>query len=61
MIRLLILDPEPSVQQGLQMRLEMEPDLRVGHEGDLAAALTFLADARTDVVLVDPEISADPR
>jgi DNA-binding NarL/FixJ family response regulator len=53
-IQLLLVDDERQVRQGLRMRLEMEPDLRVvGEAGDGCAALSAVQDLRPDVVLMD--------
>ncbi len=62
MIRVGIVDPSPAVRQGLQMRLELEPDFEViGQAGDLESALKIVTDLCPDVVLLDPALpGVDP-
>lgn len=54
MIRVLIVDDEPLVRQGLRMVLELSEEFEVVAEAaDGAAALHVLENARVDVVLLD--------
>jgi DNA-binding NarL/FixJ family response regulator len=53
-IRVMLVDDQAMVRQGLRMILEAEPDLRVvGEAGDGQAALDLVVAARPDVVLMD--------
>ncbi len=53
-VRLLIVDDQPSVRQGLRMFLELEPDIEVvGEAGDGREALDLASSLRPDVVLMD--------
>src|SRR5512137_2901023 len=57
MIRLLIVDDQPAVRRGLQMRLAVEPDLSVvGEAADGEAALALAQEVCPDVVLMDVEM-----
>jgi DNA-binding NarL/FixJ family response regulator len=57
MIRLLIVDDQPAVRKGLQMRLAAEPDLSVvGEASDGEAALVLAQALCPDVVLMDVEM-----
>jgi len=57
MIRLLIVDDQPAVRQGLLMRLAAESDLRVvGQAPDGEAALDLAQSLCPDVVLMDVEM-----
>lgn len=54
MIKLLLVDDQPAVRQGLRMRLALEADLAVvGEAGDGRAALALAAALAPDVVLMD--------
>ena len=54
MIRVMLVDDQAMVRQGLRMILEAEPDLTVvGEAGDGLAALDAVPAARPDVVLMD--------
>ncbi|MGH2608875.1 MAG: response regulator [Tepidiformaceae bacterium] len=54
MIRLLLVDDEPAVRQGLRMRLALEPDIEVvGEAGDGAAAVKQVERHRPEVVVMD--------
>ena len=53
-IRLLIVDDQPAVRQGLRLRLSLEPELEVvGEAGDGAEAIALAGSLRPDVVLMD--------
>jgi DNA-binding NarL/FixJ family response regulator len=53
-IRILLVDDQKLMREGLRILLELEPDLRVvGEASDGNAALTAYADVRPDVVLMD--------
>jgi DNA-binding NarL/FixJ family response regulator len=57
MIRLLIVEEQPAVRQGLHMRLSAESDLSViGAVADCEAALALAMSLHPDVVLVDIEM-----
>ena len=57
MIRILLVDDQPAVRQGLRMRLALETDvLIVGEVGDGAAALDMTVALRPDVVVMDAEM-----
>ncbi len=54
MIKVLLVDDEPAVRQGLRMRLALEPDLHVvGEAGDGVAALAAVQALAPDVVVTD--------
>ena len=54
MIRLLLVDDEPAVRQGLRMRLALEPDIEiVGEAEDGAAAVKQVERHRPEVVVMD--------
>lgn len=53
-IRLLIIDPDPSVRRGLRMRLALEPDLAVvGEASDVVMAQALAESVCPDVILLD--------
>jgi DNA-binding NarL/FixJ family response regulator len=57
MIKVLLVDDEPSVRQGLQMRLALEPNLHVvGEAGDGLAALKAVQALDPDVVVTDVDM-----
>ncbi len=54
MIRLLLVDDEPAVRQGLRMRLALEPDMVVVAEAENgAAAVRQVEQHRPEVVVMD--------
>src|SRR5512143_4314727 len=54
MIRLLIVDDQPAVRKGLQMRLAVEPDLSVvGEASDGEVAVELAQALGPDIVLMD--------
>jgi DNA-binding NarL/FixJ family response regulator len=54
MIRLLLVDDEPAVRQGLRMRLALEPDIEiVGEADDGAAAVKQVEQHKPEVVVMD--------
>ncbi len=53
-IRVLLVDDQPAVRQGLRIRLVLEPDVEVvGEAGDGAGAISLVQILRPDVVLMD--------
>lgn len=57
MIKLLLVDDQRSVREGLKMRLALEPDLRVvGEAGNGAEALQAAQTFAPDVVVMDVEM-----
>jgi len=57
MIKLLIVDDQPSVRTGLHMRLAAEPDFTVvGEAADGEVALDLARTLSPDVVLMDAEM-----
>ena len=57
MIRLLIVEDQPAVRQGLHMRLSAEPDFSViGEASDGEAALALVSGLCPDVVVMDVEM-----
>ena len=53
-IRILIVDDQPAVREGLRLRLSLEPELEVvGEAGDGADAIALAGSLRPDVVLID--------
>jgi DNA-binding NarL/FixJ family response regulator len=52
--RLLLVDDEARVRQGLRMRLALEPDLEVvGEAGDSAGALQLALALHPDIIVID--------
>jgi DNA-binding NarL/FixJ family response regulator len=57
MIRLVLVDDQPSVRQGLRMRLTVEPDMTVvGEASNGREAVTLVQRLAPDVVLMDVEM-----
>jgi len=57
MIKILLVDDEPRVCQGLRMRLALEPDLFVvGEAGDGVAAIKAVQALGPDVVVTDVDM-----
>jgi DNA-binding NarL/FixJ family response regulator len=57
MIRLLIVEDQPAVRRGLQMRLSAEPDFEViGEAADGQTALELVSRFCPDVVVMDVEM-----
>lgn len=57
MIRVMLVDDQPVVRQGLRMRLALERDVEVVAEaGDGSAALELARRERPDVVVMDVEM-----
>ena len=57
MIRLLLVDDQPQVRRGLEMRLRLEPDIQiVGEAGTGREALSMAQALSPDVVLMDVEM-----
>jgi DNA-binding NarL/FixJ family response regulator len=58
MIRILLVDDQPGVRQGLHMRLALEPDVAVvGEADDGATALRLVESLHPDVVVMDVVMS----
>jgi DNA-binding NarL/FixJ family response regulator len=56
-IRILLVDDQPSVRRGLRMRLALEPDVTVvGEADDGAQALDLVSQLHPDVVVMDLEM-----
>ena len=54
MIRVVVVDDQPTTRRGLRLLLELEPDLEVvGEAGDGKEALDLALRLRPDVVLMD--------
>lgn len=57
MIKLLLVDDQPSVRMGLRMRLALEPDVMiVGEAGDGEAALALARSLHPDVIIMDVQM-----
>lgn len=57
MIRILLVDDDPSIRQGLKMRLGLESDLRiVGEAGDGKTAMRLVDSLEPDIVVIDVEL-----
>jgi DNA-binding NarL/FixJ family response regulator len=57
MIRFVLVDDQPSVRQGLRMRLTVEPDMTVvGEASNGRVAVTLVQRLAPDVVLMDVEM-----
>jgi len=57
MIRLLLVDDQPVVRQGLRMRLTLEPDITVvGEASNGREAITLVQQLAPDIVLMDVEM-----
>lgn len=53
-IKIVLVDDQPQVRQGMRMRLGLEPDLAViGEAGDGRAALALVPQLKPDVVVMD--------
>jgi DNA-binding NarL/FixJ family response regulator len=56
-VRILLVDDQPHVRQGLRMTLALEPDLEVvGEAADGAEVLTLAAALHPDVIVMDVEM-----
>ena len=56
-IRVVVVDSEPAMKQGLCMRLAVEPDIEVvGAVSDCVQALAQVAELQPDVVLIDTRL-----
>ena len=59
LIKTLVVHGELAMQQGLAMRLALEPDVRVvGAANDAAQSLAKVIELRPDVVLIDINVAA---
>ena len=59
MIKLLLVDDQPIVRQGLRMRLMLEPDITVvGEASSGEQALVLVESLAPDIVLMDVEMPA---
>lgn len=57
MIRLLLVDDQPTVRRGLELRLHLEPDIQIIGEASSGKEALCMAQALTpDVVLMDVEM-----
>lgn len=57
MIRLMLVDDQPSIRQGLRMRLTVEPDMTVvGEASNGREAITLVQQLAPDIVLMDVEM-----
>jgi two-component system nitrate/nitrite response regulator NarL len=58
LIRVLLAHSEPTIREGLAMRLALEPDLAVvGAVSDADDSLTAVLDVDPDVVLIDVKLA----
>ncbi len=56
-IKILVVDDQPNVRQGLKMRLALEPDITVvGEAGNGVVALELAEKLQPDVVIMDIEM-----
>ena len=56
-IKVLVVDDQPNVRQGLKMRLALEPDITViGETGDGVTALELAEKLQPDVIIMDIEM-----
>ena len=54
MIRVLVVDEQVEVRQGLRMRLNIEPDMAVvGETGDAGEAIALAQSLEPDIVVID--------
>ena len=57
MIRVLLVDDQPAVRRGLELRLRLEPDMQViGEAGSGQEALHLAQTLAPDVILMDVEL-----
>ena len=57
MIRLVLVDDQPGVRQGLRMRLTLEPDMTVvGEASNGREALTLVQQLAPDIVVMDVQM-----
>lgn len=57
MIRLLLVDDQPAVRRGLEMRLHLEPDIQIiGEASTGKEAVSLVQSLSPDVVLMDVEM-----
>ena len=57
MIKILLVDDQPLVRQGLRMRLELEADIQiVGEAADGRQAVKVASEVQPDVVIMDVEM-----
>ncbi len=57
MITLLLVEDQPAVRQGLEMRLALEPDIHiVGEANDGTVAVELAQTLQPDVILMDVEL-----
>ena len=60
MIRVLIVDDQPAVRQGLKMRLTLEPNVVIVNEADNGVdAIRLAQELRPDVVLMDVKLPGE--
>ncbi len=57
MIRIIVVDDESTIRQGLRMRLELTKEMQVvGEAGDASTALELIRAHRPDVIVMDVEL-----